>query len=124
MLEFRLHSEGSNKNPVWAIAFRHKEDINKAIDCETDKRPSQIDIEFPDGKVFTFGIRSSFWKGCYEFGDAQVRDKSTGKLLKTVKPIKSLAIEKLRYDIATKGKCIIQIQVVKRNQLLRITSFE
>lgn len=124
MLEFRLHSEGSNKNPVWAIAFRHKEDVNKVIDYVVDNRPSQIDIEFPDGKIFTFGIRPSFWKGCYEFVDAQVIDKSTGELLKTVKPIKSLAIEKLGYDISTKGKCIIQIQVVKKSQLLRIISFE
>ncbi|MFX0135598.1 MAG: hypothetical protein ACFFDN_18275 [Candidatus Hodarchaeota archaeon] len=109
MLEFRLYSEGSNKNPLWGLAFRHKYDVHKAIDSEIDKRPSQIDIEFPDGTIFTFGIIPSFWNECYEFVDAQVKDKLTGKRLRAVKPIKSLAIDKLGYDIKTKGECYIQI---------------
>ncbi len=124
MLNFRLHSEGSNKNPVWGIAFRHKTDVIKAIDNEMNKRPSQIDVEFPDGKIYTFGIRPSFWNGCCEFVDAQVRDKVSGKPLRKVKPIKSLAIDTLGYGIETKGECIIQVQVVKRNQLLRIATFK
>jgi len=124
MLEFRLHSEGSNKNPLWGIAFRHKNDVIKAIDSEMDKRPHQIDIEFPDGKAYTFGIRPSFWNGCYEFVDAQVRDKVSGKYLRKLKPIKSLAIDTLGYSTQKKGNCIIQVQVVKRNQLLRIATFK
>lgn len=126
ILEFRLHSEGSNKNPLWGIAFRHKDDVKKALDCEIDKRPSQIDIEFPNGEIFTFGIRSCFWSRnrCYEFVDAQVKDKLTGKLIRKINPIKSLAIHKLKYDVNTKGKCIIQVQVVEKNKLLRIVKFE
>jgi len=124
MLKFRLHSEGSNQNPLWGIAFRHKNDVSKAIDTEINKRPSQIDIKFPNRKIYTFGIRPSFWNGCYEFVDAQVRSKASGKLLRKIKPIKSLAINTLGYDIKTKGKCIIRIQVVKRNQLLRIVTFK
>ena len=114
MLEFRLHSEGNNKKPLWGIAFRHRNDVTKAID--KNNKPSQIDIEFPDGKIYSFGFRSCFWNGCYEFVDAQVRGK--------VKPIKSLAIDTLGYNIKTKGKCIIQVQVVKHNQLLHIVTFE
>lgn len=124
MIEFRLHSEGSNKNPLWGIAFRHKIDVINAIDIEKEKRPSQIDIEFPNGTIHTFGIRPCFWTGCYEFVDAQVRDKTTGLPLKTVKPIKSLAIERLGYDVRTKNKCNILIEVVKRNRFLRIVTFE
>ena len=114
MLEFRLHSEGSNKKPLWGIAFKDSNDVTKAID--KNNKPSQIDIEFPDGKIYSFGFRSCFWNGCYEFVDAKVRGK--------VKPIKSLAIDTLGYNIKTKGKCIIQVQVVKQNQLLRIVTFE
>lgn len=124
MLEFRLHSEGSNKNPLWGIAFRHKYDVNKAVDFEIDRRPSQIGIEFPNGEIFTFGIRPSFWNECYEFVDAQVSDKSTGELLRNIKPIKSLAVDKLKYDVSTKEKCIIQIQVVEKNKLLKIVTFK
>ena len=124
MLDFRLHSEGSNENPVWGIAFRHKVDVTKAIDNEMNKRPSKIDVEFPDGKIYTFGIRRCFWKGCYEFVDAQVRDKVSGKPLRKVNPIKSLAIDTLGYGIETKGECIIRVQVVKRNQLLRVATFK
>ena len=124
VLEFRLYSEGSNKNPLWGMAFRHKDDINKALDCEIDKRPSQIDIEFPDGKIFTFGIRPSFWNRCHEFVDAQVKDKLTGRFLRKIKPIKYLAVDKLKYNVTTKGKCIIQVRVVERNKLLRIVTFK
>jgi hypothetical protein len=123
MLEFRLHSEGTNKNPLWGIAFKHKDDVSKTFDCEVDKRPYQIDIIFPDGKTYTFGIRPSFWNGCYEFLDAQVKDKTTGKFLREVRPIKILSIDKLGYKIETKNKCMIQIQVVERNKILRIVNF-
>jgi len=124
MIEFRLHSEGSNENPIWGIAFRHRNDVAKALDNEINKRPSQIDIEFPDGKTYTFGIRPSFWNGCYEFVDAQVRDKESGRLLREVKPTKSSAIDTLRYNTHTKGNCIIHVQVVERNQLLRILTLK
>lgn len=66
----------------------------------------------------------SFWNGCYEFVDARVINKKTGVLLKTIKPIKSFAIDKLGYDIKTKGACAISIEVVRKNQLLRIISFK
>lgn len=124
MIEFRLHSEGSNQNPLWGIAFKHKNDLVKAIDIEREKRPSQIDIKFPDGKVFTFGLRPSFWKGCYEFVDAKVIDKSTGQLFKKVKPIRELAIDELGYNVHTRSNCKIQIEVVRKNEFLRIVTFD
>jgi hypothetical protein len=118
MIEFRLNSEGSNKNPLWGIAFRHKEDLPKALDV--DRPPSQIEIEFPDGKTITFGIRASFWSRCHEFVDAQAIDKLTG--LK-IKPIKALAIDKLGYSVETKRRCNIILEVIKRNCLLKIITF-
>jgi hypothetical protein len=117
LLDFRLHSEGSNAKPCWGIAFCHKSDMSKAVDMVN--RPTQIDIEFPDKKVYTFGIRPSFWEAkrpCKEFVDAQV----TGG----TKPIKSLAIDTLGYNVCTKSKCVIKVQVVRHNQLLRIVYFK
>ena len=89
LIEFRLYYEGSKKNPRWGIALKEA-DIPRVLDV--DKRPSQIDIEFSDGKIITFGIRPSFWSGCREFVDAQATDKLTGL---RVKPIKAFAVEKL-----------------------------
>ena len=124
MIEFSLFSEGSNMYPCWGIKFTHKNDLTKVLDTDKNKRPSQIDIEIPDGKTYTFGIRPSFWTGCHEFVDAQVREKSSGRILRNIKPIKSLAIDKLGYDIKTKRNCTILAEVVKRNHLLRIVTFE
>lgn len=121
MIEFRLHSEGSKKKPLWGLAFKHRVDVTKAIDF--DKHPSQIDIKFPDGQIITFGIRPSFWKGCYEFVDAQVKDKCTGLSLKRMKPVKSIAVDKLKYDVKTKQKCVIMIQIIEKNRLLKIVKF-
>lgn len=118
MIEFRLNSEGSNKNPLWGIAFRHKKDLPKALDV--DKPPSQIDIEFPDGKIITFGIRPCFWSRCHEFVDAQATDKLTG--LK-IKPIKAFAVDKLEYNVETKRKCTINVEVIEKNRLLKIITF-
>lgn len=118
LIEFRLNSEGSNDRPNWGIAFKHEEDIPKALDL--DERPSQIDVEFPDGRVITFGIRPSFWRGCHEFVDAQAIEKLTGL---NVKPIKALAVEKLGYTVESKSKCRIAAEVIEKNRLLRITTF-
>jgi len=118
LIEFRLNSEGSNDNPLWGIAFRHKEDLPKALDV--DEHPSQIDIEFPDGRSITFGIRPSFWSRCHEFVDAQATDKLTG--LK-IKPIKAFAVDKLGYNVKTKAKCVINVEVIERNHHLKIITF-
>lgn len=122
IIEFSLFSEGSNIYPCWGIKFKHKNEVTKL--CDMDKRPDSIDITFPDGKTYTFRIRPSFWNGCHEFVDAQVQEKSTGKLTRKVKPIKSLAIDELGYSIKTKNNCTIHAEVVKRNKLLQITKFE
>lgn len=118
LIEFRLHSEGSNESPSWGIAFKHNKDLPKAFDV--DKRPSVIDVEFPDGKLITFGIRLRFWGMCHELVDARATDKLTGL---AVKPIRELAIEKLGYSVETKGKCTIRAEVVEKNRLLKITTF-
>ncbi len=119
LIEFRLHSEGSNDNPLWGIGFRHKEDLSKILDL--DDRPSQIDIEFPDGKIIIFGIRPCFWSGCHEFVDAQATDRSTGL---DMKPIKALAVDKLGYTVKTKNRCAIEAEVIDRNRLLKIIRFK
>jgi hypothetical protein len=72
VIEFRLNSEGSNKSPCWGIAFRHARDVSRFLDTDPAHRPSSIEIEFPDGKLYSFGIRDSFWNGCHEFVDARV----------------------------------------------------
>jgi DNA polymerase elongation subunit (family B) len=118
MIEFRLNSEGSNKNPLWGIAFRHKNDLPKALDI--DKPPPQIDIEFPDRKIITFGIRPSFWSRCHEFVDAQAIDRLTG--LK-IKPIRAFAVDKLGYNVETKRKCTISVEVIEKNRFLKIITF-
>jgi hypothetical protein len=80
-----------------------------------------IDIEFPGGKIITFGISTSFWSGCHEFVDAKATDKLTG--LKT-QPICALAIDKLGYNVETKAKCEIIIEVIEKNRLLKIITFK
>jgi hypothetical protein len=115
VLEFRLHSEGSNKRPQWGIAFRHRADVPKVFDTDRDKRPVSIRVRFPDSKVYTFGIRPSFWNGCYELVDSQVHEGT--------RPVKDFALDRLRYSVKTKGRCVIEAQVVKRNGLLNITKF-
>lgn len=116
LLDFRLHSEGSNKNPLWGIAFRHKADVPAAVDIIN--RPSEIEIEFPDKKIYKFGIRPCFWKDrnpCLEFVDARVKEGTS--------PIRDLAIGSLGYGVSTKGKCVIKVEVVRRNKRLRIVTF-
>lgn len=117
LLDFRLHSEGSNKYPCWGIAFRHKADVPKALNVTG--RPTEIRIEFPDKKIYTFGIRASFWgrpNSCHEFVDAQV--KGGGR------PIRSHAVDTLGYSIATKNMCVIKVEVVRYNEYLRIVTFK
>lgn len=118
VIGFRLHYEGSKEKPLWGIAFRRKEDLPKAL--HMDKHASQIDIEFPDGKIVTFGIRPGFWSRCHEFVDAQATDKLTG--LK-IKPIKAFAVDKLGYDVETKGKCVINVEVIEKDRHLKIIAF-
>jgi hypothetical protein len=115
-LEFRLHSEGSNKHPHWGIAFRHQVDVPTVFDTDPRRRPKSIQVEFPNSEVYTFGIRPSFWNKCHELVDSRVCEHT--------KPAKVFAVDGLRYSVKTKGKCIIEAEVVKRNKLLRITRFE
>jgi len=117
LLDFRLHSEGSNKNPCWGIAFRHKADVAKAVNVIN--KPTQIDIEFPDKGVYTFGIRRCFWrvpKPCLEFVDARVKGGA--------RPIRSWAISTLGYNVSTKRRCVIKVEVVIHSQLLHIVIFK
>lgn len=115
-LEFRLYSEGSNKHPYWGIAFRHRADVRKVFDIDPQERSKSIQVEFPNSEVCTFGIRPSFWNKCHELVDSRVYEHT--------KPVKAFAVDGLGYSVKTKGKCIIEVKVVKRNKLLRITSFE
>jgi hypothetical protein len=103
---------------IGGIAFRKKEDIPRALDV--NNRPSQIDIEFSDGKIITFGIRPCFWGCCPEFVDAQAIDRSTGL---NIKPIKAFAVDKLGYSVETKRKCKISAEVIEKNRLLKIITF-
>ena len=116
VFEFRLHSEGSNMRPQWGIALRHADDVPEIFDTDPDKRPTTVQIEFPDSRVHTFGIRPSFWDGCHEFVDSQV--------LEGTKPVKAYAIDHLGYSVKTKGDCVIEVELVKRNELLKIAKFE
>lgn len=116
VFEFRLHSEGSNSYPQWGIALRHADDVAKIVDIDLDKRPTTIQIEFPDSRTYTFGIRPSFWNGCHELVDSQV--------LEGTKPVKAYAIDRLGYSAETKGDCVVEVELVKRNELLKIVKFE
>ena len=116
VFKFRLHSEGSNAHPQWGIAFRHADDVPKILDTDLDRRPTTIQIEFPDSRVYTFGIRPSFWNGCHELVDSQV--------LEGTKPVRMYATDHLGYSVKTKGHCVIEVQLVKRNELLKIVRFE
>jgi hypothetical protein len=123
-IEFRLHSEGSNEGPRWGIAFRHKKDLSKVFDPGI--HPHQIDIEFPDEKCYTFGIRPSFWtvrrgRPCLEFVDAQAIDSKTSEKRC---PVKELAIDKLGYDVDMKNRCNILVEVIEKNSFLKIVKFE
>lgn len=117
LLDFRLDSEGSNKSPYWGIAFRHRADVPKAVNVIN--RPTEIEIEFPDKEIYTFGIRPCFWRDrnpCLEFVDARVKGGA--------RPIRSLAVGTLGYNVSTKGKCVIKVEVVRHNELLRIVTFK
>src|SRR2546428_214333 len=116
LIEFRLHSEGSNKNPNWGIAFRHAGDVPHLLDTLPATRPNSIEIEFPDGSVFDFRIRPSFWTGCHEFVDAQVIGGG--------RPVLSWAVLGKGYSVSTKGRCEIVGVVVKRNRRLRLVVFK
>ena len=118
VIEFGLQYEVSKEKPSWRIAFKDKKDISKALD--DPKHPSQIDIEFPDGKVITFGIRPSFWGTCHEFADTRAKDKLTGS---KIKPIKAFAVDKLGYNVKTNRNCKISVEVIEKNRLLKIITF-
>ena len=109
LIEFRLHSEGSNNNPVWGIAFRHKRDVKKFIDFTN--RPQSIYIQFFN-RIYEFGIRPSFWDGCYEFVDAQEKTNAY--------PIRELFINKLGFNLNNKNCCHILSKVEEFNKKLKI----
>lgn len=115
-MEFRLHSEGTNKNPCWGIAFRDRmNDPQQAIDFQN--RPSQMEILLFLGPKYAFGIRPSFWNSnCFEFVDAQVQGGC--------KPIRDLFIHKLGFNVRTKSQCNIIVDVVVFNKLLRISQIQ
>jgi hypothetical protein len=93
LLDFRLHYEGNNRNPNWGIAFRHDNDVSLAIDDDPARRPGQIAMEFPNGALYIFHIRESFWpkpsgkRPCREFVDAAETTKTY--------PVKRWAIDGL-----------------------------
>lgn len=115
VIEFRLYSEGSNRSPLWGIAFRHTQDVSRLLDTDPAHRPSAIDIEFPDGTTYSFGIRDSFWKGCHEFVDARVAGRS--------RPIRSWAAVGRGYTVSNKQQCQIEGLVVQRNVRLKLVVF-
>ena len=115
VIEFRLNSEGSNKNPCWGIAFRHARDVSRLMDTDPAHRPPSIEIEFPDGKSYSFAIRDCFWKTCHEFVDARV----AGGL----RPVKSWAVCGRGYTIRNKPQCQIEGVVVQRNVRLKLVVF-
>ncbi len=115
LIDFRLPSEGSDKHPSWGVAFRRRRDVPRLLDTEPGKRPKVIEIEFPDGASYEFGIRDSFWTGCHEFVDAQVQGQS---------PVKSWAVESGGYTVKTKGNCQIKGLVVERNRRLSLVVFQ
>lgn len=116
LLNFRLFSEGSNEKPCWGIAFRRRQDIDLALDTSLENRPRSIQIEFPDGVNYIFGIRKGFWNKCPEFVDAQETTRSY--------PVTSWAIDKLGYTVSNKSDCSIVVEVVRWNQLLKIIKFQ
>ena len=81
-------------------------------------RPAAVEIEFPDGALYTFNIRPSFWKngrGCHEFVDAQEQSGT--------RPVKLWAVQKSGYNVTTKGSCTILGIVLKRNSRLKLLHF-
>ena len=116
VIEFRLHSEGSNGHPSWGIAFRHKSDVKRLLDLEPAKRPVAIDIEFPDGSLYKFVIRPCFWTGCLEFVDARV--------VGGAHPVRTWAVNRLGYAVGTKRNCRIAGTVTKRNGKLKLLVFQ
>jgi|GEM_PF-938497 len=123
VIEFRLYYEGSKERPRWGIAFK-KKDLTKIFDHGV--RPLHIDLEFPDKKRYTFGIRPSFWtirrgRPCLEFVDARAIDSKTGEKRC---PVKELAIDRLGYDVDTKNRCDVLVEVIEKNCLLKIVKFE
>ena len=115
-IEFRLYSEGSNKRPRWGIAFRHHRDISRLLDADPHERPTNMEIQFPDGAIYIFGICDSFWTSCHEFVDSQA--------IGEVRPVESWAIHRLGYDVTTKRKCRIIGIVVERNRRLKLVNFQ
>ena len=93
---FRLHYSGNKPN--WGIAFR-----NPSIDVPAvfqNNQPKSIDIQFFQGPIYTCGIRSSFWTGCYEFMDTNIQNRN---------PMEDLFIRQLGFTINNCGICNIEV---------------
>jgi hypothetical protein len=85
------------------------------MDTDPPHRPSSIEIEFPDGKSYSFGIRDCFWRTCHEFVDARVAGGQ--------RPVWSWAVVGKGYTVAKKSQCRIQGVVVQRNVRLKLVVF-
>jgi hypothetical protein len=85
------------------------------MDTDPGHRPSSIEIEFPDGKSYSFRIRYCFWNKCHEFVDARVAGG--------VRPTRSWAVVGLGYTVADKSQCRIEGLVVERNAKLKLVVF-
>jgi hypothetical protein len=85
------------------------------MDTDPAHRPSWIEIEFPDGRSYSFRIRDCFWNRCHEFVDAGV----AGGL----RPVKSWAVTCRGYTVANKAQCRIEGLVVRRNAKLKLVVF-
>ena len=86
-----------------------KRDVKKFIDFTN--RPQSIYIQFFN-RIYEFGIRPSFWDGCYEFVDAQEKTNSY--------PIRELFINKLGFNLNNKNCCHILSKVEEFNKKLKI----
>lgn len=115
VIEFSLFSEGSNKSPRWGIKFRHAPDVSRLVDTDPAHRPSSIEIEFADGRSYSFGIRDCFWNHCREFVDADVAEG--------LRPVRSWAVLGRGYTVSNKRRCQIEGLVVQRNVRLKLVVF-